>query len=456
MTGGTGKREGFTGKIGFILAAAGSAVGLGNLWRFPYLAEQYGGGAFLVIYVILVVTFGFTLMITEITLGRRTGKSCLTAFADLSKKHRWIGWLSAIVPILIVPYYCVIGGWVLKYMFAMATEGSTAFADASTSSEYFTSFITADFSHILDGPFIWFIIFAAVTLWVVSRGVTKGIERMSKVLMPALLILLVVLTVYCLIQPGSGPGIAHYLVPNMSDFTPETVLGAMAQLFYSMSLAMGIMIAYGSYMTKDTDIEKSARQISLIDTGVAILAGLMIVPAVITFSGGGEFAQGPGLMFQVLPVVFESMGAVGPYIGVAFFLLVFFAALTSSVSLAEAVIAMIMDRKKARRYAVGLVTVLILGLGLLSCFGYGPLETPWLIKGSFLDFFDFIANYVIMPVVAILTCLFIGYVVKPKFIIEEVESSGEFRFKKPYVYMVKYVAPIMLVLVLFSGLFMTI
>ena len=440
------KRENFTGKIGFVLAAAGSAVGLANLWRFPYLAEQYGGGIFLLVYIILVVTFGFTLMLTEVTMGRRTGKSCIDAFKNLSKKHAFIGWLAALVPIIIVPYYCVIGGWVMKYFAEFAVGSGSVAAESG----FFGSFISCSLPGIFDSPVIWFLLFAALCVIVVMFGVEKGIEKISKILMPVLLVLMIIIAGYALTMPGSMQGLEYYLKPDFSKFSMATVLGAMGQLFYSMSLAMGIMITYGSYMKKSVNIEKSVRHISLVDTGVAILAGLMIVPSVVAF--GGEISSGPGLMFVTLPMVFESMPG-GHIVGALFFFLVIIAAMTSAISLAETVVSMIRDRLKwSRMVASIIVMVMIAGLGMLSCLGFGPLDFINIAGNTFLDMFDLISNSVLMPIVAILTCLFIGFVVGPKFISDEIKTSGEFGFERPYNILVKYICPILLILILITGL----
>lgn len=440
-------RDSFSSKIGFVLAAAGSAVGLGNLWRFPYLAEQYGGGIFLLVYILLAVVFGFTLLMTELALGRRTRKSCVSAFEDLSRKHRAIGWFAALIPIIIVPYYCVIGGWVAKYLFESAGGG----LDAISETGFFPQFVGCELGGVLGDPLTWFLLFALATVVLVYVGVDKGIEKMSKVLMPVLLGLILLITVYVLTLPGSMDGAARYLVPDFSKLSASTFLGAMGQLFYSMSLAMGIMITYGSYMKKDVDIPKSARRISLIDTSVAMLAGLMIVPAVYAFSEAG-ISSGPSLMFVTLPKVFDVMPG-GYFVAILFFLLVLFAALTSAVSLAETVASVFMDRFKASRRRATLITAaVILGLGILSCYGYGPLSGFELAGMAFLDLFDFLSNSIMMPVAAIMTCLFVGYVVKPSFILEEVEATGEFRLKPYYGILVKWVCPVFLAMILAVGL----
>ncbi len=440
-------RASFSSKIGFVLAAAGSAVGLGNLWRFPYLAEQYGGGIFLFVYIILAVVFGFTLLVTELALGRRTRKSCIEAFGDLSHKYRFIGWIAALVPIIIVPYYCVIGGWVGKYLF----ESASGSLDAIAETGFFGQFVGCGLEGILGDPFIWFLFFALLTLFMVYIGVDKGIEKLSKILMPILLVLIVVIIVYVLTLPGAMDGMGRYFIPDFSKLSAATVLGAMGQLFYSMSLAMGIMITYGSYMKKDVNIERSARSISVIDTGVAILAGMMIVPAVYVFSDAG-ISSGPSLMFVTLPKVFEAMPG-GNLIAILFFVLVLFAALTSAISLAETVASVFMDKLKiTRNKAVVITGAIILGLGALSCYGYGPLSGFEFAGMAFLDLFDFLSNSLMMPIVAILTCLFVGYVVKPSFIIDEVETNGEFGFKKYYGFLVKWVCPLFLAMILVVGL----
>ncbi len=434
-------RSSFTGKIGFVLAAAGSAVGLGNIWRFPYLAAKYGGGIFLLTYLILSVTFGFALMAAEIALGRKTGLSAIGAFRVLNKKYAFIGYLASIVPMVILPYYSVIGGWVIKYLVVFASGDAAATAKEG----YFDGFITQTAE-----PLIWFCVFIGITALIVMLGVEKGIEKVSKWLMPVLVALTLFIAIYVACLPGAGKGIIYYIKPDFSHFSITTVLAAMGQLFYSMSLAMGIMITYGSYMKKDVNIESSVHQIEIFDMGIAFLAGLMVIPAVFAFSGGNPAAlnKGPGLMFETLPNVFERMTG-GVYIGIAFFLLVFLAALTSSVSLMETVVSIFQDKLKWGRKKTCLIVLIgVLLIGALSSMGYGLLGNVKIIGMAFLDFFDFISNSVIMPIVAFLTCIFVGYVVKPKFLIDEIESSGKFRLKRLFVVMIKYIAPIFILLIL--------
>ncbi len=441
------KRSHFTSRIGFVLAAAGSAVGLGNLWRFPYLAAKYGGGIFLLIYIILAITFGFALMTTEIAIGRRTRKSCLFAYNEADKRFSLLGPLSALIPVLIAPYYCVIGGWVIKYLYEFLVGHNAALATDA----YFNNFITVSISGSSNDPMVWFFIYVLLTSSVVLLGVNKGIENMSKFLMPILVLLSIFIAGYSLTLPGAMEGLKFYLIPDFSHFSLSTVLGAMGQLFYSMSLAMGIMITYGSYMKDDNNLESSVGQIEIFDTSIALLAGLMIIPPVVAFNGGdpSKISAGPGLMFSVLPKVFESMIG-GRFIGILFFTLVFFAALTSSISLVETLISIVQDTIKLRRVpAVVCITAFVLSLGTLSCLGYGPLSHIAPMGMSFLDFFDFLTNSILMPIVAFLTCILIGHVVGTHFVEEEVEKNGHhFGRKHLYRIMIRWVSPVILLVIL--------
>lgn len=438
----TTKRSSFSGKLGFVLAAAGSAVGLGNIWRFPYLAAKYGGGIFLLVYLILAVTFGFALMVAEIAIGRKTRQSAIHAYGVLDKRFRFLGPLASLVPIIITPYYCVIGGWVVKYLFVYGTGGGSALADGN----YFTEFISST------SPMMWFIIFVAITVIIVMTGVEKGVEKVSKVMMPLLVLLSLGIAIYCLTLPGAMDGVIYYLKPDFSKFSATTILAAMGQLFYSMSLAMGIMITYGSYMKKDSHLTASVHQIEIFDTGIAFLAGLMVIPAVFSFTGGADINAGPGLMFMTLPKVFGSI-AVTNIIGTLFFLLVLFAALTSAISLTETVVSIICDKTGMNRMTGCIVAaVILIALGSLSALGYGVLAQVQIIGMAFLDFFDFVSNSVLMPVVAFLTCILVGYILKPKTIIEEAEAEGAgFKGKGLFIVVIKYLAPICIVAILISS-----
>ncbi len=437
------KRSSFSGKLGFVLAAAGSAVGLGNIWRFPYLAAQYGGGIFLLVYLILAVTFGFALMCAEIAIGRKTGLSAIGAFKKLDQRFGFVGVLASAVPAMILPYYSVIGGWVTKYLFVFVTGGVHNAAQDS----YFTAYTAQPIE-----PIVWFLMFICLTALVVLLGVEKGVEKVSKVMMPVLVALTLGIAVYTLFMPGALEGVAYYLTPDFSKFSVTTVLAAMGQLFYSMSLAMGIMITYGSYMKKEVSIESSVTNIEIFDTGIAFLAGLMIIPAVFSFSGGNEEAlgKGPSLMFITLPKVFDSLGSVaGGIVGAAFFLLVLFAALTSSISLMETVVSIVRDKMGWERKTTCMVVLLgCVVLGLPSSLGFGLWNNVLPLGMDILTFFDFITNSVLMPIVALLTCVFIGWVLKTKVISDEIANGKPFRRRRIFEVMIRYIAPICIVAIL--------
>ena len=439
------KRSSFSGKIGFVLAAAGSAVGLGNIWRFPYLAAKYGGGIFLLVYIVLALTFGFTLMVTEIAIGRKTQLSPIGAYKSLHKRFGFIGVMASIIPAIILPYYSVIGGWVMKYAFGFTIGQGSAMAESG----YLGSFIGATFE-----PLLWFALFIGITAVIVFFGVQKGIEKVSKFMMPILIVLMLFVIIYTFATTdGIGEGILYYITPDFSKFSIMTVVAAMGQLFYSMSLAMGIMITYGSYMKKDISIEKSTHQIELFDTGVAVLAGLMIVPACFTFNNGDPAAlgAGPGLMFGVLPQIFDKMPG-GGFIGALFFLMVFFAALTSSISLMETVVSTIQDKWKINRNVTLLIVLgICVLLGVPSSLGNGVWSEATILGMAFLDFFDFISNNILMPIVAFATALMVGYFIMPKTVIDEVELSGQFKMKALFSVVIRFVAPICILVILVSS-----
>lgn len=457
----TKKRSSFSGGLGFVLAAAGSAVGLGNIWRFPYLAAKDNGGLFILLYIILALTFGFALLTTEVSIGRITKQSPLTAYGKINKKFKFIGSLATLVPIIILPYYCAIGGWVLKYFFTFATgDGVKAAQDG-----YFTDYISQ-----IASPLIWMIVFMVMTAVIIFRGVNNGIEKLSKVLMPILILLIIGISVYSLtlehtdesgITRNGIDGLKIYLIPDFKGLTVKTffvtLMDALGQLFFSISVSMGIMVAYGSYVKDDTNLMKSINQIEIFDTIVALLAGLMIVPAVFVFMGREGMSQGPGLMFISLPKVFAQMGKIGTVIGVLFFLMVIFAAVTSSVSIMEAIVSSIMDRfGLSRKKSALIVLVYGLVLGAVICLGYNlfyfELKLPNGATAQILDLFDYISNNILMPLVALLTCILIGWIAKPKTVIDEVTKNGE-KFGRKVIYnvMIKFVAPIMLFILLLQA-----
>ena len=441
------KRSTFSGKLGFVLSAAGASVGLGNIWRFPYLAAKYGGGIFLLIYILLALTFGYTMIMAETSIGRMTKKSPVGAYASFGRS-KWLsfgGWINAVIPLLIVPYYSVIGGWVIKYLVGYLTgNGSALAADG-----YFSTFISDGFS-----TEICFLIFAGFTLGIIYAGVRNGIERVSKFMMPILVILSVMIAVYSMTRPGAVRGIQYFLVPNLKNFSWMTVVTAMGQMFYSLSIAMGILITFGSYMKKDISIEGSTEHVEIFDTAIAIMAGLMIIPAVFAFSGGDPdtLQAGPALMFITIPKVFANMG-MGTFVGVLFFILVLFAALTSSIALTESSVSTIEDELGwSRKKSTLLVAVVMVILGTLSCLGYGPLASVTIIGMQFLDFFDFMTNSVMMPIAAIATCLLVSRVIGVEKIEEEVTQGGKpFKRKRVFNMMIRRLCPIFAAIILISS-----
>ena len=455
---GTRERNTFSGSLGFILAAAGSAVGLGNIWRFPYLAAKNGGGLFLFVYIILALTFGFTLLLTEVAIGRKTGVGPLGAYRSLRKGWGFLGILATVIPAIILPYYSLIGGWVLKYFTVFASGG----IDGAAEDGFFTGFITAQWQ-----PIIFHTLFFAATAFVIFCGVNEGIEKLSRVLMPLLVVLVLGIAIYsCSLSftDASGvkrtgmQGLAIYLIPSFEGLTFGKLMGvimdAMGQLFYSLSIAMGIMVAYGSYLKKDENLPKSINRIEIFDTGIALLAGVMVVPAVFTFMGREAMSGGPGLMFISLPKVFSSMGKVpGTIIGVLFFLMIIFAALTSCISILEAIVSSLMDEFHwDRRKATIIASIYGWLLGIVVALGYNLLyfeyKLPTGDTGQMLDIFDYLSNNIMMPILAILTCILVGWVIGPKEIIQEAEEGGAKMGRRGlYVLMIRFVCIVLLALV---------
>lgn len=448
------KKSNFSSSLGFVLAAAGSAVGVGNIWRFPYLAAKDGGGLFIVIYLALVVTFGFTLLTSDIAIGRRTGKNALYAYGAIKPSWGFLGKLTFLVPATIMTYYSVIGGWATKYIAVYATGAGASAAEDS----YFTDFITSPVS-----PIVFMLLFLAVTAFIVYRGVEKGIEKYSKILMPGLFFMIIGIAFFSLtlsytdtdgITRTGMQGLAIYLTPSLEGITfkrfLEILLDAMSQLFFSLSVSMGIMITYGSYVKKDVDLNKSIMQIEVCDTIVALLAGMMVIPAIYVFSGIEGMASSPSLMFVSLPKVFLAMGAAGTIVGIVFFIMVTFAALTSCVSILECLVANCMELfHMSRKKLTMIIGSISAAASILICLGYNALyfelPLPNGSVGQLLDVMDYVSNSFLMPFICFLSCIFIGWIIKPDWIVEEIESSGHaFKRKKLYLFMIKYVAPIMM------------
>ncbi|MGN0361783.1 MAG: sodium-dependent transporter [Bilifractor sp.] len=449
MSGQTKQRSSFSGKLGFVLSAAGASVGLGNIWRFPYLAAKYGGGIFLIVYIALAVTFGYTMIMAETAIGRMTQKSPVGAFEHFGNK-KWLkfgGWINSIVPMLIVPYYSVIGGWVIKYLVEYIVSGTEKVA----SQNYFSTFIS-------DGvqTEIFFLIFSIATLVIIFMGVQNGIERVSKVMMPVLVVLAVIIAIYSMTRPGAVAGIKYFLIPNVRHFSWMTFVSAMGQMFYSLSIAMGILITFGSYMKKNISVESTTYQVIFFDSLIAIMAALMIIPSVFAFDGakaGQTLQAGPSLMFITMPQIFHSMG-IGRVIGILFFLLVLFAALTSSIALAEAAASTFEDQYGwSRKRSTIVVGIIMICLGSLSALGYGPLANVKVIGMQFLDLFDFLSNSVMMPIAALCTCLLVTRVIKTAMIAKEIEQEGQpFKGKKLFNFMIRFLCPVFVIVILISSI----
>ena len=443
------KRGSFSGKIGFVLSAAGASVGLGNIWRFPYLCAKYGGGIFLIVYIILALTFGYTMIVAETAIGRNTQKSPVGAFNQLSNNSPLMkigGWINAIIPILIVPYYSVIGGWVCKYLFEYIRSDATVVASDS----FFTDFITDAY-----GPELWFIVFAILVLLVIYMGVENGIERVSKFVMPILVVLAVIICGYSVTRPGAISGVKYLFIPNLKDFSIMTIVTAMGQMFYSLSIAMGILITFGSYVKKEVSIEESTKQVEIFDTAIAIMASLMIIPTVFAFSGGDESTlnAGPSLMFITMPKIFASMGF-GRIIGILFFALVLFAAVTSAIALTESAVSTFEDEFKwSRKFGTNVMAVIMVVLGSLSSLGNGPLANVKIIGMQFLDFFDFLTNSVMMPIAAFATCILVTKFMTVERLEAEVEQENHpFKRKAVFSFMIKFLCPLFVVIILISAI----
>ena len=442
------ERKGFSGKIGYVLSAAGASVGLGNIWRFPYLAAKYGGGIFLLVYILLALTFGYTMIVAETAIGRSTGKSPVSAFKAYGEGPgtRFGGWINAIIPMLICPYYSVIGGWVCKYLYEYCRGNVAGLAENSFFGSFITDGISTEF---------WFVVFVVLILAVIFAGVENGIERVSSIMMPILIVLALVISIYAITRPGALEGVKYFLIPNPANFSWMTVISAMGQMFYSLSIAMGILITFGSYMKKDVSIEQATFQVEIFDTGIAMLAGLMIIPAVFAFSGGDPEAlgAGPSLMFVTMPKIFASMGF-GMLIGILFFALVLFAALTSAIALTESAVATFADEFGwSRAVCTAFVGLIMIGLGTLSCLGYGPLAGVTIIGMQFLDFFDFLTNSVMMPIAALCICLFVTRRMTIAAAVEEVEQDGHsFHRRGVFVFMIRFICPIFVMIILASSI----
>lgn len=437
------EREQWGSKVGFILAAAGSAVGLGNLWKFPYTAGMNGGGAFVLVYFVMLLLVGFTLMMAELVLGRHTQLSPVGAYRKLKKKWAWVGFIGVLASYLILTFYSVIGGWVIKYI-VTALSGGFNTTDLGQLTGVFTNFIGNPTQ-----PLIYHGIFMAMTLAIVMGGISGGIEKVSKILMPGLFVMMFVIMIRSLTLPGAMEGVKFLLKPNFAAINGKVVLAALGQVFFSLSLGMGVIITYGSYLSKEESLVEASFYIPIIDTVIALLAGLTILPAV--FALGFDPAGGPGLIFITLPAVFAKM-PLGSFFAILFFILVLFAAVTSSISLLEAAVSFFVDELKwNRKTATILLGVLAFLIGIPSSLANGSWSHITFIKGmNFFDSMSFFAESILLPLSGLLLCIFIGWVWGVEEAIKEASNQGKLAFKLAPVwgFIIKWVAPIAILIIL--------
>lgn len=438
------KREQWGSKVGFILAAAGSAVGLGNIWRFSYVAGNEGGAAFLFIYLIAILLIGFPLISTELTIGRVTQKNPIGAFRQLAPNTPWwlVGTLVVLAAFFILPFYSVIGGWSLAY----TAKALVGFTPDTNFADLFVFHISG-----VATPLLWHGLFMTLTLGIIALGVINGIQRASKILMPLLFFILLALVVRGLTLPGASEGVAFFLTPDFKEVSGQTFLAAVGQAFFTLSIGMGIIITYGSYLKKDEVITDNAAWIIGLDTLVAVLAGFAIFPAV--FAMGFDPASGPGLAFITLPAVFAEMPAGGIF-GFLFFLLLSVAALTSAISLLEVVVAYVIDEKGWNRTTASIITgILIFLVGIPPSLGYSVLSDVTFFGLDVLDTYDFITGNIMLPLGGLFTCIFVGYVWKANSVIEETKKpKGKIIFGNIYKFLIMYFIPIAITVVMVMGL----
>lgn len=440
-------RGNWQSQIGFIAAAAGSAVGLGNIWKFPYLTGKYGGAAFVLVYLAIILLIGIPLMNSELLLGRKAQKNAVGTFKTLAPGSPWfiVGVMGVLAGFIILSYYSVIAGWAVAFIF----KSGAYMAAGADHANIFVSSITSSVA-----PLIWHAIFMLMCIGIVVAGIEKGIEKYSKILMPALLVTLLILVVRSLTLPGAGAGLSFYLKPEFSKLSAEGILAALGQAFFSLSLGMGCMITYGSYLKKDQNIPVNSYWIAGLDTGIALIAGLAIFPAVFAF--GLEPGAGPGLTFITLPAVFASMGAIGHFFGILFFFLLTIAALTSAISLLEVVCAYFIDEVKwDRKKAVWVMGIIIFLLGVPSSLGQGVWSGVKILGGrDILDSLDFIASNILLPLGGFLLCIFIGWFWGTNKAVEEgnTGAKGALTLGSGYRFLIKYVAPIAIFIVFLKSI----
>lgn len=439
------KRENWGSRLGFIMAAAGSAVGLGNIWRFPYMAGANGGSAFIIIYLVITFTLGLSVMIAEFAVGRKTSLAAVGAYKSISSRWTFAGVLGVVSAFLIMGFYPVVGGWALAYVFKSFT-GILSNIDAIGGA--FGGFITNPAQ-----PLLWMVLFMALNVVIVAKGISSGIEKAGKILMPSLFIMLILLAIRSLTLPGAAGGLTFLFKPDFSVVTGKTILAALGQSFFSLSLGMGCMITYGSYLKKSEKLSQNALIVTSLDTAVALLAGIAIFPALFAF--GMEPAAGPGLVFVVVPSVFAQMGVIGIILSIIFFIALTVAALTSSVSLLEVVVAYLIDQKKwERKKAVFLSAAVMVVFGVLASLSLGVMEGFKIFGVGVFDMFDILTDKIFLAIGGLLLAVFVGWVMKKGDLESELTNDGTISFKAFGLWynFVKFIIPAAIAVIAVAGI----
>ncbi|MGN0212184.1 MAG: sodium-dependent transporter [Muribaculaceae bacterium] len=443
-----GKRAQFATRMGVIAATVGSAVGLGNIWRFPYEAGEHGGGAFLVLYIVCVMLLGIPVMIAEFVIGRSTHRNALSALQMLKpgSKFHWVSYVGILASLMILSFYSVVAGWIVEYLFQSISGGLSGHT-AQEYSEMFGAFTANPYRSVL-----WTMLFLLINFLVLRRGIEKGIERLSNIMMPILFLILIVFCVNSVLLPNSSAGLSFLFNPDFSKLTPKVVLGALGQAFFSLSLGLTCLLTYASYFSDKTPIVRSATIVAVLDTVVAILSGIIIFPAV--FSFGLEPAAGPKLVFEILPGIFQQMPG-GYFWAVAFFLLLFFASITSTISMSEISIAYFVEvRKMSRNNATLANTLIALVFGMLCALSFGVLSDFRLFGMTLFELFDYVSSNVLLPIGGVMLAVFVGWIVDRKVVDEQLTDYGTRRItlKHPIYFCIRYVAPICITLIFLYGL----
>ncbi len=443
-----GSRAQFATRLGVVATSVGSAVGLGNIWRFPYEAGTHGGGAFMLCYLFFIFIIGIPVIIAEFLMGRGTRSNVFGAYRSLEPRRKWylVGYLGIIASLMILSFYSVVAGWTVEYL----VQSASGTLDMASMEEYHARF--DEFSTGNWRPLMWTLVFLGLNFLILIRGVTKGIERMSNILMPMLFLILVIFCINSLLMPGAADGLRFLFKPDFSKIDSSVLLGAMGQAFFSLSLGLGCMMTYGSYFSSDTRLGRSASIIASLDTLVAVLAGIIIFPAVFTY--GGSPAAGPTLVFEVLPNIFHRLAG-GVFWSTLFFFLLFLASLTSTISMSEISIAFLMEEKHmSRRKATVVSTLIAVVFGALCALSFGPLADLKIFGKTVFDLFDYTSSNIILPFGGMVVSIFVGWFADRKFVTNQLTNEGSIKihWMKPLIFCLKYVAPIGIALVFLNSI----